>query len=150
MTTRQPSIDRIVVATCGGSHSWIIEDRGDYCPSCGLAWKRTRYTTRDQVRREAEAQPVPFQVQTFKPYEEEGFTGEGIRIETKGQREALCAKHDLSYDPIGSPTPPKIAPAIDSLSVEDVKGIMHNPNFLAEHDTEPHLPDAPPETNPDE
>lgn len=38
------------------------------------------------------------EVNTFKPYVEEHMTGRPILVESKQQRDSLCAKHGVTYD----------------------------------------------------
>ena len=99
---------------------------------------------------------APFQVQTFKPYTEDGFTGEEIPIESKGQRDQLCESHGLSYDSCKSAKPPNTPPAIDSITPGDLKEALADPEFLTRDedtvrdDCQPDLPDAPEEVEPDD
>lgn len=141
---------RITAVRCFDDHTWIVEHQGDTCPRCGGKWRSARFTTSQRLQREAMATPAHFQAQTFKPYKEQGFTGKGIQIDSKGQREALCAKHGLSYDGCAEASKPNTPPAIDSINAGDLKAALEDPDFLSKDGFEPDLPDAPEEVDPDE
>jgi len=133
---------RITVVQCGNDHSWVVEQSGDDCPRCGKGWRRARYTTRERMLQEMEITPAHFQTQTFKSYQEENFTGKDIKVESRGQRDALCAEHGLSYDGCKEASSPNTPPAIDSIDYGDLKAALEDPDFL-DKDCEPDLPDAP-------
>lgn len=155
-TTTQPN-DRITVARCCDDHVWILEDHeGDVCPSCGAKWKRSTYTTRGDLRRRMKVTQVGFNVHTFKPYTEDGFTGHDIPIENRDQRDELCEAHGLSYDSCKGVSPPNVPPAIDSITPGDLKAALEDPEFLTKDedtvrdDCMPDIPDAPDEVEPDD
>lgn len=147
-TTTQRRSGSITVVVCRDDHTWVIQVSGDLCPSCGSPWKRARYTTFERLELEASQTRPSFQVHTFKPYAEEGFTGENIQIGTKEQRDQLCREHGVSYDGCKQASTPNTAPAIDSIDFGDVKEALKDPKFL-DSDCEPDLPSAPEGDNDD-
>lgn len=76
---------------------------------------------RCECRKLADRVFLPVNVNAFKPYVEENFTGQPIEITSSRQRDALCAKHNLTYDTAKFVRKPKFTPAVESLDYGTVK-----------------------------
>lgn len=102
------------------------------------------YTTRGKLddveqRRSIHGGPSPG-VSTFKSYKEDGFgnSGRPVLVESKRQRDALCAEHHLTYDRYSTVTTPNTPPAIDSIDWGDVKHAVEH--GISESKTQLDLP----------
>lgn len=136
--------DNATIGKCRSGHAWILEDQGQNCPHCQGSWTTCKYTTRQAIAGQQRSRELDggasFNVQTFKPYTEDGFNGDDIRVESKGQRDALCRKHHVTYDDCSGIKPPEVAPAIDSIDFGDVKHALEH--GIDEDATELDLPEV--------
>lgn len=61
------------------------------------------------------------QVNTFKPYVEQHFDREPITVESRQQRDSLCAKHGVTYDTVKNFRKPVAKAAVEDITLGDVK-----------------------------
>lgn len=61
------------------------------------------------------------EVSIFQPYVEKNMGHKPVRIENKQQRDALCEKHGVTYDSGKYLKKPKYRPAVEDITLGDVK-----------------------------
>jgi len=64
-------------------------------------------------------------ISVFNPYVDNNFTGKPILVESKQQRDALCAKYHVTYDEVKFNRKPKTTPAVETIDFGDVKRALN-------------------------